>query len=107
MCFFETYKSGFVIRIKLTPNASFCGFKDLIQDGNTTSYLRACVTVAPEKGKANLELIKMLSKKLKIAKNMFQIIGGETDHWKKIYVNTPLTEDIKTTLQLISKGNNK
>lgn len=107
MSFFETYKSGFVIRIKLTPNASFCGFKDLTEDGSATFYLRACVTTAPEKGKANQELIKMLSKKLKIAKNMFQIISGETDHWKKIYVDTPLTEDIKTTLQFISKENNK
>ena len=107
MCFFETYKAGFVIRIKLTPNASFCGFRGLTTDGASLSCLRAYVTVAPEKGKANLELIKMLSKNLKIAKNMFQIISGETEHWKKIYVNTPLTEGIKATLQSISKENTK
>lgn len=107
MSFFETYKSGFVIRIKLTPNASFCGFRDLLQDSSEIFYLRAYVTTAPEKGKANQELVKMLSKNLKIAKNMFQIIGGETDHWKKIYVETPLTPDIEKTLRSMLKENIK
>lgn len=107
MSFFETYKSGFIIRLKLTPNASFCGFSDLTQDSSALLYLRAYVTTAPEKGKANQELIKMLSKNLKLAKNVFQIISGETDHWKKIYVDTPLTKDIEEMLQSILKENVK
>lgn len=103
MAFFEAYKSGFIIRIKLTPNAAGNEFKDVLTAPNGLEYLRASVTVVPEKGKANQELIKMLSKELKLPKNIFSIISGETDHWKKISVNTPLTDNISQSILSLPK----
>ena len=103
MAFFEAYKSGFIVRIKLTPNAAADDFKDVLVAPSGLEYLRASVTVVPEKGKANQELIKMLSKKLKLPKNIFSIISGETDHWKKILVDTPLTEDISRNILTLPK----
>lgn len=103
MAFFEANKSGFIIRIKLTPNAAADEFKDVLIAPNGLEYLRASVTVVPEKGKANQGLLKMLSKKLKLPKNIFSIISGETDHWKKILVDTPLTDDISRSILSLPK----
>ncbi len=103
MAFYEAYKSGFIIRIKLTPNAATADFKDILTAPNGLEYLRAAVTVVPEKGKANQELIKLLAKNLKLPKNIFSIISGETDHWKKIFVDTPLTDDICQNIQALPK----
>ena len=94
MTFFEPYKSGILLRIKLTPNASFNGFQDLISDSNATPYLRAFLTTAPEKGKANSDLLKLIAKSLKIPKSSLQIICGETDRWKKIYLDIPWSNNI-------------
>ena len=85
----EKYKSGCLLRIKLTPNASFCGFKDTICDADGVAYLKAYVQTVPEKGRANDELVKMLSKKLKIAKSNISIVSGQTEHYKKIYIESP------------------
>lgn len=87
----EVYKSGCLVRIKLAPNASFDGFKDSITDANGAEYLKAYVRSVPEKGKANDELIKLLAKKLKIAKSGISIIGGATDHYKKIYIESGMS----------------
>ena len=85
MTFYEKYKNGYLIRIKLSPNSSFSGFRDLYTNENFDEYLKAFVTTVPEKGKANKELIKLLSKRLHFAKSLFQIIQGETDHLKKVF----------------------
>ncbi|MBQ8481752.1 MAG: DUF167 domain-containing protein [Alphaproteobacteria bacterium] len=90
MSFCEEYKSGYLLRIKLTPNASFCGFKGTVCDADGVIYLKAYVQTAPEKGRANDDLIKMLSKKLKIAKSNISVISGQTEHYKKIYIESPI-----------------
>ncbi|MFC1616033.1 DUF167 domain-containing protein [Patescibacteria group bacterium] len=41
---------------------------------------------APEKGKANAELIKFLSKNLGISKSQISIISGKTDQLKLIKI---------------------
>lgn len=90
----EPYKSGCLLRIKLTPNASFCGFKGMVVDADGAIYLKAYVQVAPEKGRANEELIKMLAKKLKVAKSSISIVSGATEHYKKIYMETAAVEEL-------------
>lgn len=93
MTFYEPYKSGYIIRIKLTPNASFCGFKGFVADANGIQYLKAYVRSVPEKGKANEELIKLLAKSLNLAKSNIDIIGGATEHYKKIYIETSISQN--------------
>lgn len=105
MSFFEPAKNGFYIRIKLTPNASSCGFGGLFFYVDDTVYLKAGVTVAPEKGKANKELIKMLAKALNIAKQDIELTAGATTHFKKFFVAKELTEVLKDRLnKLIKEG---
>ena len=100
--FFTPYKSGWLLRIKLTPNASFCGFRGVFAAADNAEYLKAYINVAPEKGKANKALIAILAKQLKIPKHVFSIISGETEHYKKIYIET--ANDISADLQGLNKG---
>jgi|SRR5574344_2392796 uncharacterized protein len=103
MSFFETSEKGYIIRIKLSPNASTNAFREVFCDENGIEYLKAMVVTVPEKGKANKELIKMLAKILKIAKSAFTIISGETDHLKKIYIAQPPTEEFTLQLNALKK----
>lgn len=105
MNFYEPFKAGFIVRIKLTPNASACGFGDLFQNADEQVYLKAGITTAPEKGKANKDLIKMLAKELQIAKQNIELISGATTHLKKLYINQQLTPELTQKLNGLIKGN--
>lgn len=104
MSFFEASKNGFFIRVKLTPNASSCGFGELFTYADGAVYLKAGVTVAPEKGKANKELIKMLAEKLEISKQNIELAAGTTTHYKKFFVALPLTPQLEDKLNRLVKG---
>lgn len=82
----EPFRDGYVLRVKLAPGASFCGFKGVYASADGLQYLKAYVTAVPEKGRANEMLIKLLAKKLKLPKNAVEIISGATDHCKKIFI---------------------
>lgn len=66
------------LSVRLTPN----GGRDAIDGLETVSdgecYLKARVSVAPEKGKANKALIALLSKSLGLPKSTLSIISGDT-----------------------------
>ena len=47
---------------------------------------KAWVTVAPEKGKANQEVIKLLAKYFQVAKSKVKIISGKTAKIKLIEI---------------------
>lgn len=75
-----------VIEIKVTPQSGKFKFE---QDskGNLKCFLKS----APEKGAANKELIKGLSKNLRIPQNDIEIIQGATIRNKTIKLHVSLT----------------
>ncbi len=84
--FFEKTAKGVMIRIKLTPNASYSKIENEFQDQNGTVWLKVKVTTVPENGKANKALIHLLSKTWKTPKTAFSFIQGEFDHYKILCV---------------------
>lgn len=48
--------------------------------------LKIAITAAPEKGKANKAIVKLLSRLLKIPKNSIKIVSGETSSRKIIEI---------------------
>jgi uncharacterized protein (TIGR00251 family) len=104
MSFFEPDKNGCVLRIKLSPNAkkSALGIGVFV-DADGREYLKASVVCVPEKGKANKGLLKMLSKRLKIAISDLKIISGETDHKKKVQISAPLTAELEEKIALLKE----
>ena len=103
MTFFEANTSGWILRIKLTPNASFNGLRDLYVNSDGIVFLRAYVTVIAEKGKANEALIKMLAKQLKVSKQQLRIISGETGHCKKIQLISDINAETEKRINDLYK----
>lgn len=64
-------------------------------DGN----LKVKLCSPPIDGKANKELIKLLSKTLKSAKSDIEIISGETSKSKRIQIKTTNKQNIYAILQ--------
>ncbi len=79
---------GVVVSVKVQPNAS----KDRVV-GEYADQLKIAVTVAPEKGKANKAVIKVLSKSLGIKSSYIEILSGETSRDKKILIKNISEED--------------
>lgn len=96
--FYDVSTEGYILRIRVTPNSSRCGVSGVFTDCADTVYLKINLNAVPEKGKANTELIKFLSKTLKYPKSAFSIISGETDRCKKIALNIPHSVEIEQTL---------
>jgi len=57
--------------------------------GGIKCYLKS----APEKGRANKELVKTLAKKLGISQAEVEIIGGLTNRSKRLRISGALTHD--------------
>lgn len=86
--FFDKTDLGYILRIRVSPNSSILGIQGRFTDTTGQTFLKVGINSAPEKGKANIELIKFLSKLLKIAKSNFTIIYGQTDRYKKLELTT-------------------
>lgn len=71
-----------IISIKITPKAS----KSEIV-GWENEVLKIRISEVPEKGKANIELIRLLAKEYKLPKSAITIISGETSRLKRVKIN--------------------
>ena len=66
------------LRVKVIPKSPKTKIINILDDGTWKIRLKA----VPEKGKANQELVKYLSKLLGVSKNQISIISGQTDRLK-------------------------
>lgn len=72
-------------------------FKIVTQSGrmsivlDKSGVLKCFIKAAPEKGKANEEVIELIAKSLKIAKGSVEIVTGWTSRKKVIKIQTSLT----------------
>jgi len=101
--FYEQTAVGFILRIRVTPNASKSSIGGIFTDADGKDFLKININAVPEKGKANQELIKILSKTLGISKSSFTIISGETDRYKKVSVPNA-SPSIKQALEQLEKN---
>ncbi len=67
--------------------------------GEHDGDLKVKLSSPPVDGKANKELIKILSKELKIVKSNIEIISGETSKTKQIKIRTSDKQIIYAILQ--------
>lgn len=72
-----------VLHVKVTPKAKSERIKKEVRDDGSVIY-KIYVTVVPEDGKANDAVIKLLAKKLGVAKSALTIIKGHTSREKII-----------------------
>ena len=85
--FFERTAKGLKIRVRLTPSGRRVCVDGWMQNVDGKTVLKATVTKAPEDGKANQALIKLLAKEWKIAKSTLDVIQGQTSRNKILLLN--------------------
>lgn len=94
---FYYFKNGKTyLNIKATTRAG----KNYIRYVKNSGELSICVTAIPENNKANIAIIDLLSKKLKIAKSKICIASGEKCKNKKICIEEEINSNI---LQVLNK----
>jgi len=91
------------LSVRLTPNGGRDAIDGVEMGSDGESYLKARVSVAPEKGKANKALIALLAKSLGIPKSSLAFLSGETAR-KKILRIEGEPEDLMVKLTAIAKS---
>ena len=91
------------LSVRLTPNGGRDAIDGLETGSDGDCYLKARVSVAPEKGKANKALIGLLSKSLGIPKSTLALVSGDTAR-KKILRIEGEPKDLVRRLCAITEG---
>lgn len=77
--------SGYIC-IKVVPKSQKTELVEIFEDTDSGQTYKIRLKAAPEKGKANEELIRFLAKELNLPRTAFSIISGKTDRIKLIKI---------------------
>jgi len=75
-------KGEIYLRVKVRPNADKTCIKEIMSD----ETIKVDLAAAPERGKANQELIKFLAKQFGIITNNIKIISGAGERLKLVKI---------------------
>ena len=84
---FAAVKDGVRVTVRVTPGASRTAIAGLAETVGGGRALKVTVTVAPEAGKANEAVIKLLARTWGVAKTSLTLIAGHGDRNKIIHVS--------------------
>lgn len=79
---------AFIIDIKVVPSAGKTGWA-LDKSGTLKCYLKS----PPEKGKANIELVKTVAKALGVPQDKVHLIGGLASRSKRLKIDLAMSYD--------------
>lgn len=82
---FDRHNPPETLRVKVTPKARTERIKKETGEDGTVLY-KVYVTVAPENGKANEAVIKLLAKHFGVARSKLTITRGDTSRLKTIKI---------------------
>lgn len=85
---FTITPDGIRLAVRVTPNASRNVLEEPQIRDDGQCVLRARVTAAPDKGKANKALIALLAKHLHVPKSAMKIVSGPTSRLKVIQIHS-------------------
>jgi uncharacterized protein (TIGR00251 family) len=83
---FAVEKGGLRVAVRLTPKAARTGVKGMQPLADGRMALKVTVTAAPEAGKANAALIKLLAKEWRIPGSSLEIAKGRAERQKTILI---------------------
>ncbi len=100
----QTFPDHVRLSVRLTPNGGRDAIDGLETGADGGCYLKARVSAAPEKGKANKALIALLSKSLGIPKSTLALIGGDTARKKILRIEGEPEDLIKRLCAVTESG---
>lgn len=95
---FKVVPDGLEVHLRVTPNASRNVIDGIVVDAQGSGALKLAVTAVPEKGKANAAVINLLSRSWRLRKSDCQVIRGQTEHRKTVFIRGD-GEALRATLQ--------
>ena len=87
--YLHPHKHGIVLTVRVTPKSSKSKITGIIGE-----ELKIMLNAPPVDGKANQELIKILSKTFSIPKRNITLLSGETSRSKSILLNDLEAKDV-------------
>ena len=79
--------NGVRVAVKLTPGGNREYIGGIIEEADGAQYLKAVVTMPPEKGKANKAMIALLARAWNVPKGSLSIVKGEHDKRKVVEIS--------------------
>jgi uncharacterized protein (TIGR00251 family) len=70
----------------VTPKSASARIGGVSEDAQGRGFLRIHVTEAPEKGKANEAVVKLIAKALRLPKSAIEVVSGESDRNKTVAI---------------------
>jgi uncharacterized protein (TIGR00251 family) len=77
---------GVRLAVKVTPRAAQSAVQGIVVDARGQAYLAVRVTAAPDAGKANAALIKLLAKRWRLPASAVRLVSGATARRKVLHV---------------------
>ncbi|QDU81683.1 hypothetical protein Pla110_34270 [Polystyrenella longa] len=87
------HPDGLILPLKVSPKAKRNGVTGIHDD-----QLKISVTAVPEKGKANLAVLKLLAKELSIARSQLEILRGDTSPQKQVLLRNISRDELESQL---------
>lgn len=78
---------GVLVAVRLTPKASADRIRGIERQSDGSATLKVAVTAAPEAGKANAALLKLLAKAWKLPRTSLSVVSGLTSRRKVVLVS--------------------
>ncbi|MBO9126001.1 MULTISPECIES: DUF167 domain-containing protein [unclassified Rhizobium] len=91
----QAFDGHVVLAVRLTPNGGRDEISGIELDADGKAYLKARVSVVPEKGKANKALIALAAKSLGVPKSAIDLISGDTSRKKILRIDAEPEDIIK------------
>ncbi len=98
---FSLGREGLRVAVRLTPKSSRARIEGIERDGQGRAWLKVRVSAAPEKGKANAALLKLLAKAWDLPPSRLTIATGAKDRRKTVLirdVDQALAKRLQATL---------
>lgn len=83
---FTACKSGVRVRVRVAPKASRSVLNGVDTDADGRTYVKVRVTAAPEKGKANTAVRRLLAKSWGLAPSLLTVVSGAAVRNKTIEI---------------------
>jgi uncharacterized protein (TIGR00251 family) len=96
---FAAADKGLAVAVRLTPRAGRNRVEGVAADAAGRPVLKVAVTEAPEKGRANAALIKLLAKEWRIPKSALSIASGAGERRKTLLIEGDSSALMKQLLE--------
>lgn len=88
--FYDTVAEGYVLRIRVTPNASKCGVSGTFSDSIGAVFLKISLISVPEKARPIRNLLNIWPKRCTKAKGVFLCLAEKLTAVKNFPANSAL-----------------